>query len=128
MDNILRDEVNQHTSDEVEKVLAELEAQGVDLTAIKEALANSGGMQVKRIQTGRVTQSSAGGSLITVAIEAVDLQKSICFSTGSFYNTNTCAQPAAVRFKDAKTLEVVTYIAYSSNKPSYADWYVIEFE
>lgn len=113
--------------DDLEKVLAEMETQGEDIAAIKDALA-SGGMQVKRIQTGRVTQSNQSGSVITVSIETVDLQKSICFAAGSFYSGNSYAEPGAVRFKDAATLEVLTFAAYSSSKPTYMDWFVIEFE
>ena len=42
MDNILMNEVNQHTSDEVAKVLAGLQAQGVDIAALQAALEAQG--------------------------------------------------------------------------------------
>ena len=58
MNNILRDEVNQHTSDEVAKVLADLEAQGVDIAALQTAL-TAQGMNIETILQN--VQNSGGG-------------------------------------------------------------------
>lgn len=95
MDNILRDEVNQHTSDEVEKVLAELEAQGVDITAlalnvtaIKNAIENSSsGLNLKKIQYGVITiaKDSTTG---TATISSVDTSKSILLYLGAAADSN----------------------------------------
>ena len=103
MDNILRDEVNQHTSDEVEKVLAELEAQGVDLTAIKEALANAGGA-VKSVQHGTLVIASSKNSG-SVSISAVDPAKTFVVPMGSYLGTSdTGSLSASGRWNTALAL------------------------
>lgn len=137
MDNILRDEVNQHTSDEVEKVLAELEAQGVDLTAIRAALEGMGtgssGMKVKSFQSGALSyyNSSVTDAYADVSIHAVDPTKSIPFVSdvvapvGSVLNAFSSAH-----IVDSDTLRI--HSDYKRNASSvsgrYIYWFVIEFE
>ena len=73
--------------DDLEKVLAELEAQGVDLTVIKDALANSGGV-VKSVQRGVIT-ISAGKKAETATISPVDTSKAYVVPGGSISGTAT---------------------------------------
>lgn len=69
-------EVNQHTSDEVAKVLADLEAQGVDLAALQAAL-TAQGTNINTILSK--VQNSGGG--LTSCIRHVQR------GTGTTYNT-----------------------------------------
>ena len=130
MDNILRDEVNQHTSEEVEKVLAELEAQGVDLTAIKEALANAGGSSaVKSVQRGTI-DSSTSSATTTVTIEPVDMNKSLLFVSDYSTSYSSGVYPKTCNFRyelsSNNTIKITRYEATSSLKATFA-WQVIEF-
>ena len=102
MNNILRDEVNQHTSDEVAKVLADLEAQGVDIAALGSNIntilskLNSGGNSViKSVQRGKIEFSQSGSSkgkyYTDIAIDSVDPSKAfvIVDATWSWRTGNT---------------------------------------
>ena len=100
-------EVNQHTSDEVARVLADLEAQGVDIAALQTALTaqgtniatilqkvqNSGGLQLKSVQRGTIVFEEDDGSG-TATISSVNVSKSLVFhlGTGAYYVGSSGAQ------------------------------------
>lgn len=131
-------EVNQHTSDEVAKVLADLKAQGVDLAAvganieaIKTALANSGG-GIKSVQRGTI--SIAEGALENSAtINAVNLSKAFILhggtkvestGTANITNRNAASMHAALEFSGATKVRAVRgYTAF----PAYVLFHVVEF-
>lgn len=155
MDNILRDEVNQHTSDEVEKVLAELEAQGVDITALQTALAGQGvditaikdilagmetgssGMKVKSFQRGEakfyVTGSGSGVYSMDVTISSVTPAKCLPIVGNGFVDGSSSVGVVEELFF-AKVYSSTKLRIYSNNKRNAVNsvavvpWFVIEFE
>ena len=97
-------EVNQHTSDEVAKVLADLEAHGVDIAAvganieaIKTAMASGGGLKIKSIQNGTI---SIGGTedAKSATISSVDKNKAVVLYCGvKVGDSSTSSSSATVR-------------------------------
>ena len=95
-------EVNQHTSDEVAKVLADLEAQDVDIAALQTALTaqgtnintilsklNSGGSSVvKSVQRGTITISN-GKTESSMTINAVNTNKAFILHDGVKYDNTS---------------------------------------
>lgn len=122
-------EVNQHTSDEVAKVLEDLEAQGVDIAAvganieaIKTAIAGSvkGGKVVKSIQSGfvpygqtkaYVTSANVGSNERSfykdIAIQEVVPENCFvsfeCYANGSYPYVFTSAKNMRVYVSNANT-------------------------
>lgn len=153
MNNILRDEVNQHTSDEVEKVLAALEdqgvditalqtaldGQGVDITAIKDALAGTGtgssGMKIKSFQKGEVSPylKTSEANYIDVSISSVTAAKCLPIVGGRVKNdySKTVADDYyyAKVTSSTKLRIYLNDVRYSSSLSGYViPWYLIEFE
>ena len=91
-------EVNQHTSDEVAKVLADLEAQGVDIAAvganieaIKTAMASGGNSVIKSIQKGTVKVTD-GNATATATISSVNTEKSVVLFGGLLFETSSSSE------------------------------------
>ena len=155
MDNILRDEVNQHTSDEVAKVLADLKAQGVDITALQTALAGQGvditaikdilagmgtgssGMKVKSFQRGETsfykTGSGTGVFYMDVTISSVTPAKCLVIPGHAFAPDSTsygvCDYLVNAKVYSATKLRIYTSEKRNEFNPSVLiPWFIIEFE
>lgn len=150
MDNILRDEVNQHTSDEVTKVLAELEAQGVDITALQTALAGqvvditaikdtlagmgtgSSGMKVKSFQRGEAKFYDSGSNVgyMDVTISSVTPAKCLPFVGYACKSTDQASSIIMVaRVTSATNLRIHSDAdrGDSAFSGTVVPWWVIEF-
>lgn len=142
MDVILQAEIKQCVTDEVAKVMAELNDHGADLdsilTKIQEVLENIPGSMVKSVQKGRTNAE-------TVAIATVDPDKCIVIldnevlvsglkAGGSTSSYQDCTDGATLVSLTATTLSLTTndYFYYKSNGLTVSSigtvsWQIIEF-
>lgn len=111
--------------DDLEKVLAELETQGVDITAIKDALA-SGGSVVKSVQQGVISMKT-DKKPITATINEVNVEKSVVLFNGAGCSSTSNEKLPWVKLTDSTTVSADSITAGNSNYPAAVAFTVLEF-